>query len=276
MTSSLVLSIVTFLYAASMTAYWGAWIFRRDAFGRAATALGAAGLLGNLAGFVMRWVESYQMGVGHVPLSNMYESLIFFSMMSMAVYLVMERQYGLKVLGAFVAPLCFLAMAYASLIKDSGIRPLVPALKSNWLTAHVFTCFLGYAAFALAFGLGIIYLVKTRKPDSPHPLMKALPEMGVIDELMYQNVLFGFLFLTLGIITGAVWANTAWGRYWSWDNKETWSLITWLIYAALIHSRHVRGWEGKRLAWFSIGGFAAVLFTWFGVNLFLSGLHSYT
>ena len=275
MTNSLLLSIATFAYAASMASYWGAWIFRRDIMGRAATILGLCGVAANLAGFLLRWAESYRLGVGHFPMTSSYESLIFFALMSMAVYLVMERQYALKALGAFVSAFAFLAMAYASLSKDSGIRPLLPALKSNWLIAHVLTCFLGYAAFALAFALGILYLLKERESPLSHPLILMLPERNLLDELMVQNVLIGFLFLTMGIITGAVWANRSWGHYWQWDNKETWSLITWLIYAAFIHARHVRGWSGRRVAWFAIFGFGAVLFTWFGVNALLPGLHSY-
>jgi cytochrome c-type biogenesis protein CcsB len=150
---------------------------------------------------------------------------------------------------------------------------LIPALKSNWLIAHVITCFLGYSGFAVGFGLSIMYLAK---PDDSAKtgLLAKLPSSGVIDELTHQMIMFGFLFLTIGIITGAVWANSAWGTYWSWDPKETWSLITWLIYATMLHLRMMRGWHGKKIAWVSILGFMAVLFTYFGVNL-LPGLHSY-
>ena len=133
------------------------------------------------------------------------------------------------------------------------------------------TCFIGYAAFAIAFGLSVMYLIK-KEPASP--LLARLPERRIMDGLTHQMVMFGFLFLSAGIITGAVWANSAWGRYWGWDPKETWSLITWFVYATLLHVRFMRGWQGKRLALFSIVGFASVLFTYFGVNL-LPGLHSY-
>ncbi|MFH1887983.1 MAG: c-type cytochrome biogenesis protein CcsB [Pseudomonadota bacterium] len=271
MTSSFVLSIVTFVYFGAMCLYWAGWVFHKPVLSRSATLVAMAGVAGNLAGFGLRWWESHQMGMGHIPLTNMYESLVFFAMVTMAVSLVLERQYRIRALGAVVAPFAFLAMAYASL-KDAGQVPLVPALQSNWLTAHVFTAFLGYAGFAAATGLAVMYLLKKSGPDSG--IGRSLPEAPVLDQLMYQNILLGFLFLTVGIITGAVWANSAWGRYWSWDPKETWSLITWLIYAALIHLRLVRGWIGKRTAIFAIVGFAAVLFTWFGVN-YLSGLHSY-
>jgi cytochrome c-type biogenesis protein CcsB len=191
------------------------------------------------------------------------------------IYLVVEHKYGNRIIGAFAIPLAFLAIAYASLspnINDK-IQPLIPALKSNWLIAHVVTCFIGYAAFAIAFGVSIMYIIKggTIREEG---VLSRLPDNKVLDELTYQLIMFGFLFLTGGIITGAVWANSAWGRYWGWDPKETWSLITWFVYSTLIHARMMRGWHGKRIAFLSILGFMAVIFTYFGVNL-LPGLHSY-
>ena len=154
------------------------------------------------------------------------------------------------------------------------IQPLIPALKSNWLIAHVALCFFGYAAFAIAFGVSIMYLIRKPETAGNSPLISRLPSLRVLDELNYQLIMFGFLFLSAGIITGAVWANSAWGRYWGWDPKETWSLITWFIYATLLHAKLMRGWHGRRIAFLSILGFFAVLFTYFGVNL-LPGLHSY-
>jgi cytochrome c-type biogenesis protein CcsB len=208
-------------------------------------------------------------------------------------------------------------MAYASLKPGitSAIQPLIPALKSNWLIAHVITCFIGYAAFALAFGVSAMYLMKKGRDDEPiawikivNPLilfafaalfsrvlfisnwlfatlvaipiclgfyaivslvrnlpveskaklLDRFPDTRILDELGYQLILLGFLFLSVGIITGAVWANSAWGRYWGWDPKETWSLITWFVYATLLHARLMRGWHGKRIAFLSMIGFAAV------------------
>ncbi len=179
-------------------------------------------------------------------------------------------------LGAFVMPLTFFAMAYASLSPNISdrIKPLVPALKSNWLIAHVFVCFLGYSAFAIAFGISIMYLMKSGTKLKYTGIIKYMPDTELLDDLIYRMVMFGFLFLTAGIITGAVWANSAWGTYWSFDPKETWSLITWFVYAILLHLRFMTGWRGKKIAWISILGFTAVLFTYFGVN-YLPGLHSY-
>jgi cytochrome c-type biogenesis protein CcsB len=333
MNSSLILSIITFVYGLAGFLYIFAWVFKQPRAGQAATWFALIGWLGNTAGILMRWVESYRMGIGHAPFSNLYESLVFFAWTIALIYLVLERKTSNRVIGAFTIPIAFLTMAYASLKTGitTEIQPLIPALKSNWLIAHVITCFIGYAAFATSFGISSMYLMKkgrdeeqvgwlnfakpltlfifvllfsrvllvgnwamsviialpicfifyigvffaSRTPEAyKHRLLGVFPEPVILDELVYQMTLFGFLFLSVGIITGAVWANSAWGRYWGWDPKETWSLITWFIYATLLHARLMRGWRGKRIAYLSLVGFAAVLFTYFGVNL-LPGLHSY-
>lgn len=276
MNSSSILSITTFVYGLAGFCYLYAWIFKKPSMGKIATWVTILGLAGNTAGIVLRWVESYQMGIGHAPLSNLYESLIFFSATIILIYLFIERKYQNRVIGAFTTPIAFLALAYASLSPNISdrIEPLIPALKSNWLIAHVIACFIGYGAFAVAFGVSFMYLMKQRRPGNNSSVLNLLPDTDVLDDLNHQLVMFGFLFLSAGIITGAVWANSAWGRYWGWDPKETWSLITWFVYATLLHARLMRGWRGKRTAYLSIGGFAAVLFTYFGVNL-LPGLHSY-
>jgi cytochrome c-type biogenesis protein CcsB len=275
MNSSAILSLTTLVYGLAAFLYIFAWVFKKEIAGRVGTWVAFLGMVGNLAGIILRWIESYQMGIGHAPLSNLYESLVFFAMTITVIYLVVEHKYGNRIIGAFAIPLAFLAIAYASLspnINDK-IQPLIPALKSNWLIAHVVTCFIGYAAFAIAFGVSIMYIIKggTIREEG---VLSRLPDNKVLDELTYQLIMFGFLFLTGGIITGAVWANSAWGRYWGWDPKETWSLITWFVYSTLIHARMMRGWHGKRIAFLSILGFMAVIFTYFGVNL-LPGLHSY-
>jgi cytochrome c-type biogenesis protein CcsB len=279
MTSSQLLSIITFVYCAAAFAYLASWVFKRDTPGKVGTFLAIVAVVGNLAGLLLRWRESYTLGIGHAPLSNLYESLMFFALTTGVLYLYLERKYKNRVIGGFAMPLAFLAMAYASMspaISDR-IQPLIPALKSNWLIAHVIACFIGYAAFAIAFGISIMYLLGNGRGDNggtQEGLLQRLPSAKVLDELTHQLVMFGFLWLSAGIITGAVWANSAWGRYWGWDPKETWSFITWLIYAALLHFRLMRGWRGKRIAVLSVVGFLAVMFTYFGVNL-LPGLHSY-
>ncbi len=283
MNSSQLLSIVTFTYLLCTLIYFGGVVFRWKRVLVFGTAAGAVALLVQTAALLLRWRESYQIGYGHAPLSNLYESLVFAAWAIMLVYLLLEARSGHRSLGAVPALCSFLAMAYASFSPDidSKIQPLVPALKSNWLIAHVITCFIGYAAFAVSFGISIMYLLRESRTGSGNPgpdaggVLAMLPEPRQLDELNHQMILFGFLWLSIGIITGSVWANSAWGTYWSWDPKETWSLITWLVYAALLHARTLRGWRGSRVAKLSILGFACVLFTYFGVNFLLSGLHSY-
>ncbi len=276
MNSSNILSITTFVYGLAGFCYIYAWVFKKPSVGKAGTWVAILGLAGNTAGIALRWVESYQLGIGHAPLSNLYESLVFFAFTIIVIYLFIERKYQNRVIGAFTTPIAFLALAYASMSPNISdrIQPLIPALKSNWLIAHVIACFIGYGAFAVACGVSFMYLVKQKSSDNKSSMLNSLPDVDLLDDLNHRLVMFGFLFLSVGIITGAVWAYSAWGRYWGWDPKETWSLITWFVYATLLHARMMRGWRGKRTAFLSIGGFAAVLFTYFGVNL-LPGLHSY-
>jgi cytochrome c-type biogenesis protein CcsB len=277
--SSLLLSITTFAYMACTFLYLSGVLFRYRPL-LLSGAIVAAGTLGiQTAGIILRWIESYQIGYGHAPLSNLYESLVFAAWSIVVIYLISELRTKQRSLGVFPMLFAFLAMAYASFSTnvDSKILPLLPALKSNWLIAHVVTCFLGYAAFAISCGISVLYLAKMNKraEAGPSGILSILPPPRQLDEFNYQMVFFGFLWLSLGIITGSVWANSAWGTYWSWDPKETWSLITWFIYAALLHARTMQGWRGKRVAILSLVGFGCVLFTYFGVNFLLSGLHSY-
>ncbi|MCD6586241.1 MAG: c-type cytochrome biogenesis protein CcsB [Desulfobacteraceae bacterium] len=275
MTSSEIFSIITFVYGLATLLYVFSWIFKKPLPGKIATAVTIVAVLGNLTGIILRWIESYQMGIGHAPLSNLYESLIFFAMTIALTHLFIEYRYKLRFVGMVASPIPLLAMAYASLPKvNDAIQPLIPALQSNWLITHVMTCFVGYAAFAIAFGISIMFLLKPSEGGAPSGIVSRIPDFDILDDLTHQMVMFGFLFLSIGIITGAVWANQAWGRYWGWDPKETWSLITWLIYASLLHARLMRDWKGKKIAVLSCVGFLAVIFTYFGVNL-LPGLHSY-
>jgi len=275
MTSSEIFSIITFIYGLATLLYVFSWIFKKELPAKIATAVTVVAVVGNLAGFIFRWIESYQMGIGHAPLSNLYESLIFFAMITAMTHLFIEFRYKFRFIGVVASPIPLLALSYASLpgVNDA-IQPLIPALQSNWLITHVMACFIGYSAFAIAFGISIMFLCKPSGDRIPTGIVSRIPDSGILDNLTHQMVMFGFLFLSAGIITGAVWANQAWGRYWGWDPKETWSLITWLVYATLLHTRLMRGWKGKRIAVLSCIGFFAVIFTYFGVNL-LPGLHSY-
>src|SRR4030043_2141082 len=250
---------------------------RNKIFGILSTSLLTIGLVIHSIGLVQRWLETHQTGYGYVPLSNMYESLIFFSWTIVLIYLILEFKYQQKIIGVFITPFALLAIALTSIVPgiDAKITPLMPALQSNWLTIHVTTCFFGYASFAVSFGVSILYLIQDRKRSQNKGNSKWLPSISVLDEINYKSIIIGFPMLTLGIITGAAWANYAWGSYWSWDPKETWSLITWFVYAAFLHARFTRDWRGRKAALLSVFGFTAVLFTYFGVNYLISGLHSY-
>ena len=278
MNSSTFLGMTTFAYLFTMVLYFYYLFFRSKTLGIIIRAATIIALLIHTTGLGLRWYESYQLGYGHIPLSNMYEALVSMSWCIVLVLILMEQKFKTETMGAFVLPIASLAMAYASLapnVRDE-IEPLIPALQSNWLTYHVMTCFLGYAAFAVSFGASVAYLIKNKEaPPTTEEDSGSLPALELLDELIYKANAVGFLLLGIGIITGAVWANYAWGSYWSWDPKETWSLITWLIYAAFLHARLTRGWRGRKTAVLSIIGFCGVLFTFFGVNYVLSGLHSY-
>jgi cytochrome c-type biogenesis protein CcsB len=280
------LGAVTLLYLGVAILFLAAGLWTSASLNRLARLLLGAGLAAHTGILLGRWWNSYHLALGHTPLtlfseklrlvifqapmSNFYESLVFFAWCLPFLAILTFRRYLKDYLGTVVALAACLLLAYASLGGvDSNIKPLMPALKSNWLLIHVVTCFLGYAAFTLGFGVAILYLLQERRTRP------SLPPQPQLDRLLYQTTIIGFLLLTLGILTGAVWAERAWGRYWSWDPKETWSLITWLIYATFLHARLVKGWQGRRIAWLAVAGFLAVLFTYFGVSFLLPGLHSY-
>lgn len=244
-------------------------------FGYLATTSTILGLISHTMGFVLRWYASYELGYGRIPLTNMYESMIFFTWSIIAIYLIIEFRYGYRWIGIIASLLAALGIALTSIIGLSReITPLVPALKSHWLTIHVITCFLGYAAFAIGCGVSILLLLG-HYGKRWNRSFRFLPPATLLDDVNYKTIAIGFPMLTLGIFTGAVWADYAWGTYWSWDPKETWSLITWFVYAIFLHLRLTRGWRGVKSALLSIIGFLFVMFTYWGVNYLLSGLHSY-
>lgn len=280
MTSSLLFNITTILFLLSTILFFAFLATKNSGIGLGASLAAYIGWGVQTIGIILRWRESYAMGHGHAPLSNLYESVTFFAWTIVLMYGIIEIKYRYRVIGAFVLPFALLGMAWAQLGLNSGIEPLVPALQSNWLLYHVITCFLGYAAFAVACGISIMYLIKEKAEGDASSVqagsvISTFPSIRILDDLNYKAIMIGFPLLTLGIVTGAAWANYAWGTYWSWDPKETWSLIVWFIYAAFLHARITRGWVGKRAALLSVIGFAATIFCYLGVNLFLSGLHSY-
>ncbi len=356
MDSSTLFGIATIGYILAMVSYIVYLAFRNRTIGVIATTITVVSFISHTGAFFMRWYEGYVMGLRslwHPPISNLYESIIFFVWCLILGYLIIEIKYKNRSFGAFVTPIAGLALAFIEMTGMSKeIEPLVPALQSNWLLAHVTMSFISYSLFGLSFATAIMYLIeKTEKKTepayifwsvslgvlivlliamsldylefhvaatsseniknylfratfkSPNPTVALLswiasfaiiatvwatggylkkivsafnvtPEL--LDELTYKTVAIGFPIFTLGgLIFGAIWADQAWGVYWSWDPKETWSLITWFVYAFFLHARLMRGWRGKRAAIVSVIGFVAVVFTYLGVNLLLSGLHSY-
>ncbi|HBG06053.1 MAG: c-type cytochrome biogenesis protein CcsB [Geobacteraceae bacterium GWC2_58_44] len=280
MSSSNLFNVTMIAYMVSTCIFFAMLASRNKAVGLAGTYAALFGFVVQTVAIGLRWKESYDQGHGHAPLSNLYESVVFFAWTIVLIFLVIDFKYKYRAIGFFVIPFALFGMAWAQLSLDAGIQPLVPALQSNWLVYHVITCFLGYAAFAVACGISIMYLLREKLEqnggNSPAGgLLSMFPSMRMLDDLNYKAIMVGFPLLTLGIVTGAIWANYAWGTYWSWDPKETWSLIVWFVYAAFLHARITRGWVGRRAAILSIVGFAATIFCYLGVNLLLSGLHSY-
>jgi cytochrome c-type biogenesis protein CcsB len=420
-TSLALFHLTVLFYLVATVAYLAHLATRKDRVWRIAFTAAACGWLLETAALILRWIAA---GWDHPPFTNMYESLVFFAWGIVVTYLVIEWIYKIRIAGAFVIPFAFAAMGLASLNPDKSVTPLVPALQSIWLHLHVVTASIGYAAFLVAFGISVLFLIKdrvdmgkafaacsvanvagllavtnggalfgkfqlsavrivngvvekayipgTNPPEfevvnvallggfslvaiivytaaaflslnsvsstdgkassagskvffgatalfvallvyfiiesvtnpliairanpysfallgflclfsalavivnrSHKAILEVLPEAKKLDEMAYRAIMVAFPIMTLIIITGAVWANSAWGRYWGWDPKETASLFTWIIYLLYLHTRITKGWTGRRTALISIIGFVSVLFTYLGVNLLLSGLHAY-
>ncbi|MBI5634021.1 MAG: c-type cytochrome biogenesis protein CcsB [Nitrospirae bacterium] len=358
MKSSFFFGFATITYFVAMMLYISYLAFRKSGIGMVATTITIVGFVSQSLALLLRWAEFAELGqmgwLRAVPLTNLYESLVFFVWCLIAVYLIIEFKYKNKSFGAFITPVAALALAFIDLSGMSkNIQPLVPALQSNWLLAHVMMSFIAYALFAVSFSTGLMYLIvrSEEKNEASYIFwtvtlgifVATLAAMGLdfltfkvafmgkqeliksylfkasfrsessavvafsyaatagltfviwrfggllrkiitsfnissemLDDLTYKSIAIGFPIFTLGgLIFGAIWADQAWGKYWTWDPKETWSLITWFMYAFFLHSRLMRGWKGRKVAAVAVLGFIAVIFTYLGVNLLLSGLHSY-
>ncbi|MDO5686127.1 MAG: c-type cytochrome biogenesis protein CcsB [Neisseria sp.] len=245
----------------------------------------AAAFMG-MVGLLVRWHESYLLrpDAGHFPVSNLYEVFILFMVIIALMFLYYAAKSRLQRLGVFVYALqCVLVafvMWYSMARGAQEIQPLIPALQSWWMKIHVPANFIGYGGFCIAAMLAIAQLFAIRKEERAAASGSTaasgfLPPSAAIEEVMYKAIAIGFLFFTIATILGALWAADAWGRYWSWDPKETWALIVWLNYAIWLHMRLVSGWRGKILAWWALVGLLITTFAFVGVNMFLSGLHAY-
>ncbi|SFJ79468.1 c-type cytochrome biogenesis protein CcsB [Methylophaga sulfidovorans] len=271
------------LFVMATVTYFAGNIFHSSFTEKVGTGLTWSAVTMGMIGLMVRWRESYLHGgdIGHIPVSNLYEVFILFSVVTALLYLFYERRYQTRSLGGFVLLVISAAVIFQlwySLERNADeIQPLVPALQSYWMKIHVPANFIGYGSFSMAAMIGVAYvLVVWRKEVNPDSRwVKAMPELSLMDDLMYKTIALGFAFFTLATILGALWAAEAWGGYWSWDPKETWALIVWLNYAAWLHMRLTKGWNGKPMAWWAIVGLFVTLFAFLGVNMFLSGLHSY-
>ena len=264
------------LFVLATAAYWLGLLARSEFTCKVASSMTWSAVTMGLVGLMVRWYESYLISpdVGHIPISNLYEVFILFSIITALLYLFYEMRYQNRQMGAFV--LLVISAAVGFLLwytfgrQAYEIQPLVPALQSYWMKLHVPANFIGYGAFSLAAMIGVAYLLVSKGV-----LASRLPALEVLDDVMYKAIAIGFAFFTIATVLGAMWAAEAWGGYWSWDPKETWALIVWLNYAAWLHIRLVKGLRGPMLAWWAVIGLLVTVFAFLGVNMFLSGLHSY-
>jgi cytochrome c-type biogenesis protein CcsB len=277
------ISWMSALFVMAMVSYF-IGLFANSSFAaKTGSALTWSALVMGMTGMMVRWRESYLISpdFGHIPVSNLYEVFILFCIVTGLLYMFYEGRYKNRSLGGFVLLIISAAVGFLLWYSfDRGanqIQPLVPALKSYWMKIHVPANFIGYGSFALSAMVGIAYLLRTRaervKPNGI--LATRLPTLEILDDVMYKSIALGFAFFTIATILGAMWAAEAWGGYWSWDQKETWALIVWLNYAAWLHMRFSKGWHGSPMAWWAIVGLGVTTFAFLGVNMFLSGLHSY-
>lgn len=228
-----------------------------------------AGFLAHTVSIIMRYQAA-----GYLPVTTPHEAASFFSWCVIFLFFVLEFRYKVGLFGSFLMPVVFLLMLSSSMFSRA-VTPLSPVLQSNWLLVHTLFAFLSNAAFALAFAIGIMYLIQEHYVKSKHlgDLFQRLPSLQSLDWINYRLITIGFPLLTLAIITGALWADSAWGSYWRWDPREVWSLITWFIYALVLHARLVSGWRGRRASVLSIIGFLTILIAFFGITILKKGLH---
>lgn len=257
-------------YIGSLVIYAFSFWSRNKNMQNLATKIVYLGLLLNLAGLVVRALL-----IGGLPLNNGFEFGLCFVFAVVVAYVVVEKKFKIGALGVFVMPVVVVISCWLISV-DLTIQPVMPALRSYWLAVHVSAAVISYGSFALSFAVSVAYLLKEkREVDFQSRFSQELPGLKILDEISYKLIFIGMPFLTIMLVTGAVWAEYAWGAFWSWDPKETWALITWLVYAAYLHTRFLKGFKGKRAAWLSVLGFVAVIFTFFGVSYLLPGMHSY-
>jgi cytochrome c-type biogenesis protein CcsB len=259
------------VYFVATICYLSGVITRREPLGQVAKWILVGGFGVHCVTLAARWLA-----IGLTPATSLYEALSFFAWALVGIYLLFDLRYRIAALGAFVCPLALVLMIGGS-AAPKQVPVANPVLDSWWFPVHVTLAFLGYAVFGVAAMAGIMYLLQERRLKGKKftGLFYRLPSLDVLDSINYKCLTFGFPLMTMGIISGAIWANSAWGGYWRWDPKETGALVVWFLYAALLHGRLTVGWRGRRAAIFAILGFLCLLFTFLGVNLLLGGLHTF-
>jgi cytochrome c-type biogenesis protein CcsB len=267
MEAAIISSIV--LYLLSAAGYLAYFLLQRDYLQRAGFIVLIGGFIFHTASLGLDYLQQ-----GHIPATNMRENLSLVGWAIAGVFILLSSRYHLKILGVYAAPFVALIMVIVSQLPDQPAQT-TPLFKSFWLVAHVTVIFIGEAAFALACGVGLLYLIQENsiKTKKRRYFFKRLPSLELLDSTGYACIVVGFTLLTIGLITGLIYAKSVWGRFWSWDPKEVWSGIAWLFYAALLHERLAVGRRGRRSAIMAIVGFGMLLFTFLGVNLFMEGHH---
>ncbi len=265
------LSMALITYLASTLSYLFYLLKNKEVIEKIAHYILILGFVFHITAIIVRFLEA-----GYTPITNLHESLSFFALCLAGFFIYLKGVYRTGMLGAIVLPAISILIIW-SVALPSDIKPLPPALNSYWLPIHTFFCFAGNAVFLMSFFISIFYLIleKSIKQKRIMSITSRMPSLETLDRINYMCISYGFPFLTIGIISGSIWAKVAWGAYWSWDPKETWSLVTWIVYAILLHNRLAIGWRGKKTAYMMILGFFTILFTFLGVNFFIGGLHSY-
>ncbi len=271
MLNILFFKIALAVYFVSTASFLYYLISRKEGPKRYSFGITGLGFIFHTAALLTRTIEA-----SHIPITNLHEAMSFFSWALVLAFLLIEYKYRIYVLGSFVLPLTFISLI-SSAALPMEIKMLDPMLQSAWLGVHTIFAVMGAAAFSIAFLAGLMYLLQDwlLKSKRFNILYHKLPSLDVLDDLNYRAISFGFPLLTLGMITGSIWAEYAWGTYWNWDPKQTWSLILWLFYAAMLHGRLSIGWRGKKAAYLAILGFIGVVFTFVGVNMLLQGKHTF-
>lgn len=260
------------IYAVSFLIYLYGLIFKNDRVLSIATYIAAIGWVPHTVAGIVRWVQA-----GYPPIVSSYETLSIVAWVAILMFLVLQWRFAkTRVLGVAVLPISFLMMGLGRL-PSQPIEPLSPSLKSYWLLIHALFAELGHGSFIIATACAVLFLLKERQSARGEisSFYERLPSLDILDDLSYRFIAIGFVLHAVMIISGSIWANQAWGRYWGWDPVETWSLITWLIYGVYLHLRLFRAWEGKKAAWLAIGAFILVLFTFWGVGYVTPSIHRY-